>query len=148
MTIEKIALTPEIEAELIELSALWEQEDICFGYRKNSRDDIKDEEIFLAKDGEKISGYLFCHKYTQEKKSATVPEASPCLEIEELFIRPEYRSQGIGKALYNAAIAHFESEIDFVTLGTATKNYRAILHFYIEELGMTFWSARLFQKIR
>jgi hypothetical protein len=33
-------------------------------------------------------------------------------------------------------------------LTTATKNFRAILHFYIDELGMDFWSARLFKKIK
>ena len=30
---------------------------------------------------------------------------------------------------------------------TATKNFRAILRFYIDELGMAFWSARLYKKI-
>ena len=33
-------------------------------------------------------------------------------------------------------------------VGTATKNYRAILHFYIDELGMEFWSARLFKRLK
>lgn len=30
---------------------------------------------------------------------------------------------------------------------SATRNWKAILHFYIEELGMEFWNARLFKKI-
>ena len=34
-----------------------------------------------------------------------------------------------------------------IMLIAAAKNYRAILHFYIDELGMDFWSARLFKKI-
>ena len=32
-------------------------------------------------------------------------------------------------------------------LSTATKNWRAILHFYIDELDMRFWNARLFRRI-
>jgi hypothetical protein len=32
-------------------------------------------------------------------------------------------------------------------LSTATKNARAILHFYLDELGMEFWSARLFKSL-
>ena len=38
-------------------------------------------------------------------------------------------------------------EADFVLLSTATRNWRAILHFYIDELGMEFWSARLFKPL-
>lgn len=38
--------------------------------------------------------------------------------------------------------------VDMIMLGTATKNFRAILHFYIDELGMKFWSARLFKSIK
>ena len=34
-----------------------------------------------------------------------------------------------------------------VTVSAAAKNWRAILHFYLEELGMEFWSARLFMKL-
>ena len=32
-------------------------------------------------------------------------------------------------------------------LSTATKNWQAIFHFYLDELGMEFWSARLFKRI-
>jgi len=37
--------------------------------------------------------------------------------------------------------------MEFIMLSTATKNYKSILHFYIDELGMDFWNARLFKKI-
>ena len=40
-----------------------------------------------------------------------------------------------------------EAKIDYIMLSTATKDYRRILHFYIDELGMDFWYARLFRKI-
>lgn len=37
-------------------------------------------------------------------------------------------------------------ECDFITLATSTKNYKAILHLYVEELGMDFHSAFLIKK--
>ena len=37
--------------------------------------------------------------------------------------------------------------MNLIMLITATKNFRAILHFYIDELGMDFWSTSLFKKI-
>lgn len=147
MMIKKVPLSDEVTKCLIELSVLWEAEDSCFGYRQNTVDDLTGEDIFLAEEEGKVIGYLLCHKYIQEKEGWTIPKESKCLEIEELFVIPEYRSKGIGRRLYKEAVSHYGDQIEFATLGTATKNYRAILHFYIEELGMTFWSARLFQKL-
>ena len=37
-------------------------------------------------------------------------------------------------------------EAAFIMLSTATKNWKAILHFYIDKLDMDFWSARLFKR--
>ncbi len=71
-----------------------------------------------------------------------------CLEIEELYILPEHRSRGVGKVLYKAAVESYEDMVDYITLSIATKNYNFVLHFYIDELDMTFWNARLFQKLR
>ena len=61
---------------------------------------------------------------------------------------PRCRCSGIGKALFRYAEQQIKKTgIEFIMLSTATKNYKSILHFYIEELGMDFWSARLFRKI-
>jgi hypothetical protein len=40
-----------------------------------------------------------------------------------------------------------KNEAEYMVLSTATKNWKAIFHFYIDELDMQFWSARLFKKI-
>ncbi len=146
MKIQKVELNAEIQEVLIALSARWEAEDSCYGYRTNTAEDLKGEDIFLATAGGKSMGYLLCHRYTQEQNSCTVPQDSRCLEIEELYVLPEYRSQGIGKVLYQTAVDSYGADIEYVTLSTATKNYKAILRFYIDKLDMTFWSARLFQK--
>ena len=51
------------------------------------------------------------------------------------------------KALYAAAEEALRGEARVILLSTATKDFRRILHFYLEELGMDFWSARLFKEI-
>ncbi len=146
MTIEKARLSPEVLEELLALSAEWEQENSCYGYRANTAEDFEKQDVFIADLDGLTVGYLLCHTYTQEKESCTVPNGSMCLEIEELYILPEYRSHGIGKELYKAAVESYGDTVDYVTLTTATKNYKSILHFYIDELDMTFWNARLFWK--
>jgi len=37
-------------------------------------------------------------------------------------------------------------EEEYIVACTATKNYKAILHFYIDEVGMIFHSASLYKK--
>ena len=73
-------------------------------------------------------------------------DGTPFFEIEEIYVRPEYRSRGIGKRLFDYAEDMISDEADYLMLSTATKNWKAIFHFYIEELGMSFWSARLFKR--
>ena len=73
-----------------------------------------------------------------------VPELAPQPQD---YVVPERRSQGIGRELFAFAEKTLAGEAEQILLGTATKDWRRILHFYIEELGMDFWSARLFKKI-
>ncbi len=145
--IEKAELNSKMAEVLIKLSSDWENEDSCYGYRANGIGDIEGNDIFIIRKSGKAAGYLLCHKYKQEKLSPTVPMNSACLEVEELYIVPSERSKGLGKQLLEHAIAYYP-DIYYVTLSTATKNYKAILHFYIDEIGFTFWNARLFKKVR
>ncbi len=34
-----------------------------------------------------------------------------------------------------------------ITLSTATKDWKRVLHFYLDELGMEFWTAQLFKRL-
>ena len=60
---------------------------------------------------------------------------------------PEHRNRGVGSALMAAVEAAVQPEVGWIMLSTATKNYKSILHFYIDNAGMRFWSARLFKRL-
>ena len=139
-------LTEGILKELIYLSEEWEKEGSCYGYRKNEKADIDGNRIFLACAGTTIIGYLFGHTEKAEKASSIMQDGSPYFEVEEIYVRPEYRSGGIGKQLFDCAEKAVAEVADFLMLSTATKNWKAIFHFYLDELGMSFWSARLFKR--
>lgn len=145
--IREAALTPALLEELISLSADWEAEQSCRGYRKNTAADIEGNRVFLLEEDGQISGYLFGHVERAEKDSSVMKAGTACFEVEELYVRPEQRSRGYGAALFRFAEEAARGEADYMMVSTATKNWRAILHFYLEELGMDFWSARLFKKL-
>ena len=148
--IREAALSPELLETLIALSADWEAEGSCHGYRKNTAADIEGNRIFLLEretDGA-VLGYLFGHAERAKNSSSVMPDGTPYFEIEEIYVVPERRSQGIGRRLFAfAEETARREELPFLMLSTATKNARAILHFYLDELDMTFWNSRLFKKL-
>ena len=62
-------------------------------------------------------------------------------------IAPERRSAGIGAALFRYAQEQVRHEAAYITLSAVSKNYRALLRFCVEELGMELWGARLFKRL-
>ena len=142
----RATLDDSTAATLLELSKEWEAEDITYGYRANTREDLE-EPCFLAKDGEEIVGYIFGHFYTEERKQSYCRIGARCFDVAELYVRKDHRGQGIGKRLFRTIEDAVKGEAEFITLPTATKDYRRILRFYDEEAGMTFHSAFLFKKL-
>ena len=141
-------LTDELLSILIAMSAAWESENSTYGYRTNDRSDIEENRIFLAERNGEVLGYLFGHKTAAERTNSIMEEGTAFFEIEELYVVPEHRSEGIGKKLFSYAEQTVQAEgIGYLMLSTATKDCKRILHFYLDELGMDFWSARLFKKL-
>jgi len=148
MIFKEVELTDKILSELIACSEAWEQENSCHGYRKNTEEDIKGNRIFLALEDEQMVGYLFGYMDKGERKNSIYEKDEPFFEVEELYVKPELRSRGIGKQLFGYMEEKLKEEkVELILLSTATKNYKAILHFYLDELGMEFWNARLFKRI-
>ena len=140
-------LTPAVLEVLKQMSSDWAAENSCRGYFANDESDIRGNRIFLALDGDTPVGYLFGQVTRAERTSTVMEENTPYFEVEELYIVPGWRSRGVGGALFRYAESQVKQDAEYILLSTATKNWKAILHFYIDEMGMDFWSARLFKKI-
>ncbi len=144
--IQKANFDDATVARLIELSRSWEEENSTFGYRANTKEDLQ-EPCFIALDGATIIGYGFGHFYQATKKTAIHEIDDCCFEVDELFVLKAYRSQGIGKQLMEALEKEARSKAKAITLVTATKDYKKVLHFYDACAGMTFHDAYMFKKL-
>ncbi len=138
-------LDEDTVSQLIALSGIWVNEECSYGMVVNEKADLK-EPLAVALDDDKIVGYCFGECYRQERQTSYIPLDSRCFSLEELYVLPQYRGQGIGKILFRMMEQKVSEECEFVTLTTSTKNYKAILHLYVEELGMDFHSAFLIKK--
>ena len=138
----------QVLERLMALSEDWEKENSCRGYRRNGIEDIRGNRVFAALEGEEIMGYLFGHEKEDQKATSAIPQGARVFWVEELYVCPAYRCRGVGRKLFTLAQEKLKEEgMEYLDLSTATKDYKAILHFYIEELGMEFWSAQLFKKL-
>ena len=132
--------------QLIELSKLWVEEDCSYGMVVNEAEDLQ-APVAVALDGDAIVGYCFGHSYVQEQRKSYMEAGKTGFELDELYVLPQYRGLGIGRELFRMIEREVGKTCSFLTLATSTKNYKAILKLYIEELGMNFHSAFLFKNL-
>ena len=147
MRIFETELNDAVLEKLIRLSEDWAAEKSCTGYRPNEKADIEGNRIFLAEEDDEVVGYLFGKIYESKHMSSVMAEGTPYFEVEEIYVVPEKRSRGIGEALFRYMEDTVKPDAEYIVLSTATKNWKAIFHFYLDELNMQFWNARLFKKI-
>lgn len=147
-SVREAAREPLTVQALMRMSEEWAAENSCRGYRANTPADIDGNRVFLAESAGAAIGYLFGHAESAKRASSIMDEGTRVFEVEEIYVKPEWRSKGVGRALYDLAESAAKEEgVRYVTLSTATKDWKRIFHFYLDELGMEFWNARLFKSL-
>ena len=146
--IKKQEFSLDLVEKLIPLSQDWIDEDISYGIVKNSIDDFLDKDIYVAYCNDVIIGYLLARITIEEKGNSIIKKGSKVYYIEELFVSKKYRNQNVGKRLFNLAQQYGkETGARYIDLITSDKDYKRIFNFYINQLGMEFFSANLIKKI-
>jgi ribosomal protein S18 acetylase RimI-like enzyme len=137
-------------AVVVQLERLWEQENIAYGDFPMSQDAFLESLLrfpayfFVAESDGQIVGYI--HGSLQHQLRVEVlPEQAAYVEIENLYVRPEFRNSAVGSALLERllAVARQEGIARFV-VDTTSKETDRILRFYRSH-GFTPWKIQFFQ---
>ena len=142
---QKAVLDEKEIATLIKLSKMWVDEDCSFGMVANTEKDIH-EPLYLAYDEDEIVGYIMGSYFVEDKKRSYVDIGDKCFEVEELYVVPSHRSQGIGRTLFSLLENEVKDKVKYIVLATTTKDYKRTLKFYAETNNMVYHSSFLIKK--
>ena len=143
--------TPEDLDAVLRLEREWEQEDIAYGNFNPMNWEMFREVLepfpayFLVADHHgQVIGYI--HGAVQRTTSIEViPAQEPYVEIENLYVQPEFRSREIGGALLERLFEVARAAgIQRFVVGTRSKETDKILGFYRSH-GFTPWSIQFFR---
>ena len=114
--IKKCELDDRNIKAVIALSKEWESEDLTYGYCANDKNDLIGNDLFLAYSDAQIIGYLFGKCSVLNEAITPIDKGSKCFDINEIYVKEKYRSQGIGKALFEYTENYHKQNVDYITL--------------------------------
>lgn len=119
--------------EVHRLQQLWCQERITWGYVPDSVDNLATQIgpfFLLAMAAGEAVGYVL-GKTIASDSMAALDSGKPCLEIIDLYVVPERRTQGIGGLLLHAVLQSAAKQgISQCKLFCGTKDVRRVMSFY------------------
>lgn len=134
---------------VLEMSNDFLAENCCNGLVPDTLEELSKYEIYLAvRDGE-ILGYAYGQAATASRDRGPVRAGEMTYSVEIIYCRPACRSMGVGRLLFQR-LEDRARELGCASLQLAavSKSWQKLLHFYIDELGMEFWSAVLLKKLQ
>ncbi|WP_099204379.1 GNAT family N-acetyltransferase [Scatolibacter rhodanostii] len=139
--------TEQDKYDIIKLSQKWESENITYGYIANTYEALRKYTIWSALYDDCVIGFLMGH-HTNSEDWCIIPKDNAIFCIEDFYILPEFRDKGIGQILFDfVEKALKDSQIDYILLNTATKDYARIQNFYTEKLDIKVWTTTLFKNL-
>ncbi len=118
-------------------------EGCCNGMVNDTLDDLAKENILVAVQGGQIIGYAYGRVAQAQRNRGRVRKGEAVFDIEEVYVRPDHRKEGVGKLLCEALLAQGRAAgCHAAQLVAVNKDYAALLRFY-EQMGMEFWCATM-----
>jgi ribosomal protein S18 acetylase RimI-like enzyme len=140
----RVCIQTDITA-VVQLERLWEHETIAYGdFNPMSQEAFMailesfPAYFFVAESDGQIVGYIHGSLH-RNKRVEVIPEQEPYVEIENLYVKRDFRNRGVGSALLERLFAVAGQDgIERFLVATASKDTDKILRFYRSH-GFTPW---------
>jgi GNAT superfamily N-acetyltransferase len=103
--------------------------------------------IWVVEDDTKIVGYAICLP-KKNQGDIIFKDNDKILELDEIYLVPRIRNQGIGSELLGTIFTHAKKEgYTKLFVDSSVKDIMPVLRFYRDN-GLTTWSVQLFKDIK
>lgn len=141
-----VSLKDNVIEELVALSKAWAEEYTCPAYNANDPGEFVNHDVYLVTDEGKVVAYALGHVYVMEEKHTYNEIGETAFELDEIVVAKSYRNRGIGKTLFRFIEQDVSDRVEVIRLVATSFQYERLLHFYVEEVGMTFNHAVLVKR--
>lgn len=124
------------EKDLAEITLLQQtlaEEDLIYGFVSVSEGSLKEKlgpYFLVAEVGERIVGFVY-GRVQESKGLAVIPQGESYLEVEDIFVKKEFRDQGIGGKLLDQVIKVAKTQgVERLLVYSASKDIDGVLNFY------------------
>lgn len=135
--------------QIVTLSNSWAQENVTIGYENVSWTEDKlrsrlNGYFFVAETDQRIIGYSFGE--VREKNALPIfTHEERFFEIFEVYVDPDFRSQGVGTQLVERLISKCsDNNITRILVGSSNKQWEDTIRFY-ENQGFKMWYVQMYK---
>lgn len=144
----RVRLAQEADvASVTKISETWASEQATYGVVPTPLKVLVDHlglYFWVAEHSVSVVGYAFGRVGLSEGL-AVIPSGESFLEIEELYVLPEYRSRGLGSDLVRALLqAAAENHVTRGLVHSATRDWQRIVRFY-EQFDFKMWYVQMYR---
>ncbi|HYP01340.1 MAG TPA: GNAT family N-acetyltransferase [Pyrinomonadaceae bacterium] len=148
----EILIRPAADLDVRAISRLqhqWAEEGSAYGFVPESEEQIKaalGQYFLVAEINKEITGFISGSIHINEDK-AVMPEGASYLEVDNLYILPEYRRQSIASGLITRLLVEAKEQgAAYALLYSAAKDIHNILRFY-EQHNFRSWYVQMFREL-
>lgn len=140
----------EADAEAVSrLQRRWFEEGSVYGFVPESEEQVRasfSPYFFVAEVSDQVIGFI-SGSVSVSDGTAVIPGGESYLEIDNLYIAPEFRRRGVGSRLTTQLLTQARQRgVAYAVLYSASKDIHGVLRFY-EQHGFRSWYVQMFRKL-